>query len=119
MMQHYYELARYERGGFDIIVDKTWEDLHPRDCFDDTCYDIEELERKVNDGIYDWFMIRVRVFFKEHEMAVNHLGGCLYERPEEILTDGTAEDMIQETLYDAQEALLQLRRELDQHFDVA
>ena len=26
-MRHYEELATYEREGFEIIVDKTWEDI--------------------------------------------------------------------------------------------
>lgn len=30
-MQHYQELARYDRSGFGIIVDKTWEDIDPWD----------------------------------------------------------------------------------------
>ena len=33
-MQRYYdELATYQRDGFEIIVDKTYEDLDPKDLF--------------------------------------------------------------------------------------
>ena len=35
MTRYYDELAVYERNGFDIIVDKSYEDLHPNDLFDD------------------------------------------------------------------------------------
>ena len=38
-MRHYDELAVYEREGYEIIVDKTYEDLDPKDCFDESCYD--------------------------------------------------------------------------------
>ena len=97
-MRYYDELARFERDGFDIIVDKTWEDLPIRDLFDDTCHDIQELERKVDCGIYEWFMLRVRVLVDGHEMGRSHLGGCMYEVAREVLTAGVAEDCIYETV---------------------
>lgn len=28
-----------------------WEDVSIQDCFDDTCYDIKDMERKVNEGL--------------------------------------------------------------------
>ena len=40
MTRYYDELARFEREGFDVIVDKTWEEISLRDCFDDSCFDI-------------------------------------------------------------------------------
>jgi len=93
-MRYYDELARYEREGFEIIVDKTYEDMPIRDLFDDTCHDIRELERKVDAGIYEWFMLRVRVLVDGHEMGSHYLGGCMYENAREVLTDGTAEDSL-------------------------
>ena len=39
-MRYYDELATYERDGFTVIVDKSYEDLSPADCFDDGCHDI-------------------------------------------------------------------------------
>jgi hypothetical protein len=55
-MRYYDELARYQREGFEIIVDKTWEDLSPRDCFDDSVTDIDEICRKIDSYDLDWFM---------------------------------------------------------------
>ena len=52
-MRYWDRLRVYEEGPFTIIVDKSWEDIPISHCFDDTCYDIKELERKVNDGTYD------------------------------------------------------------------
>lgn len=112
MNRYYDELATYEREGFEIIVDKTWEDVALRDCFDDSCYDIEDMERKVNNGFYDWFMLRVRVFVDGHELGSSYLGGCLYENPKECLTDGTAEDVIYEALKEAKENVYPLMRKL-------
>jgi hypothetical protein len=100
-MRYYDELATYERDGFTVIVDKTWEDLPIRDCFDDSCHDIAELERKVENGTYEWFMLRVRVMVDGLEMGSHYLGGCMYDRAEDVLTDGTAEDCIGEALHEA------------------
>lgn len=100
-MRYYDELARLERDGFDVIVDKTWEDIPLSHCFDDSCHDIAELEAKVNDGTYDWFMLRVRVLVEGLELGSHYLGGCLYEDASEVLRDGTAEDCVAEALHEA------------------
>jgi hypothetical protein len=102
-------LAELDRDGFNVIVDKTWEDLHPRDSFDTSIdpdtglpyYDIEEMCRKIDRGDLDWFMLRVRVMHEDLELAVNYVGGFLYEDASEVLRDGTAEDMIWETVEEA------------------
>ena len=101
MTRYYDEIGSFERDNFFVIVDKTWEDLHVRDCFDDSVTDIEQLIEDIENGKYDWFMLRVRVMVDEHEMASEYLGGCLYEDAREVLTDGTAEDLISEALITA------------------
>ncbi len=111
-MRYYDHLATYQRKGFEVIVDKTWEDIAIRDCFDDSCYDIRDMERKVDSGELDWFMLRVRVLLDGHEMGSACLGGCMYEDPKEVLTDGTAEDMIWEAMIQAKEAVWPLMRKL-------
>lgn len=102
-MRYYDHLATYQREGFEVIVDKTWEDIAIRDCFDDSCYDIRDMEQKVERGDLDWFMLRVRVLFDGHLLGDAHLGGCMYEDPAEVLKDGTAEDLIWEALHQARE----------------
>jgi hypothetical protein len=110
-MQTYYdELATYERDGFTVIVDKTYEDMHPRDSFDDSCHDIDEICRDIDRGHFEWFMLRVRVLVEGHELASQHLGGCLYEDAREILSDGTAEDLIGEALTDAKRQVYRLSK---------
>ena len=94
MLRHFQEIARFQREGFDVIVDKTWEDTHPRDCFDDTCYDIREMCEDIDRGKYDWFVLRVSVELRGRTLAEEFLGGCLYEDCREVLSDGTAEDLI-------------------------
>jgi hypothetical protein len=112
IMRHYTELARFERDGFDIILDKTWEDDPVAFCFDDTCWDIKDIERKIDSGVYDWFMLRVRVLVEGLELGSAYLGGCLYEDAREVLTDGTADDIIDEALRGAKLAVWPLMRRL-------
>ena len=109
-MQFYEELATYERDGLTIIIDKTHEDMHPRDSFDDSCHDIDEICKDIDRGHLVWFMLRVRVLVEGLELASEYLGGCLYEDPREILTDGTAEDLIECALDHAKSQVYRLSR---------
>jgi hypothetical protein len=110
-MQRYYDtIAEFEREGYTIIVDKSYEDLHPRDCFDDSVTDIKELCEDIDSGKYDWFMLRVRVLVEGLELAEEYLGGCLYSDAREVLSDGTAEDIIDQAMTRAQERVYALSR---------
>lgn len=101
MQRDYDTLATYEREGFEVIVDKSYEDLNPRDCFDDAVTDIDEIIKDIDRGHLDWFMLRVRVMLDGHELGSHYLGGMLYEDPRECLTDGSAEDCIYAALEEA------------------
>lgn len=106
-MRHFDELLNEQRGPFQIIVDKTWEDLNPRDHFEED--DVEEICRKIDNYTYEWFMLRTRVIFEDVELAYSYLGGCLYEDAREVLTDGTAEDQIYQCLLEAKQPLKELK----------
>ena len=109
-MQRYYDtIAEFERDGFTIIVDKTYEDLHPSDCFDD-CFDIKQMCNDIDSGKLDWFMLRVRVMVEGLELGSAYLGGCLYEDAREVLTDGTVEDQIDMALSEAKKDVYRLSR---------
>ena len=109
-MTNYYDtIAEFERDGYDIIVDKTYEDMHPGDCFDD-CYDVEQICRDINSGNLDWFMLRVRVLVEGLELGSAYLGGCLYKDAREVLTDGTAEDFIAEAMVEAKSQVYRLSK---------
>jgi len=60
-MMHYTTLKTLKQGGFDIIVDKTWEELSLKDCFDEEFDDLKEMQQDIDSGEFDWFMLRVRV----------------------------------------------------------
>jgi len=110
MTRYYDELASYEREGFDIIVDKTYEDLNPRDMFDDCVTDLDQLCKDIECGNLDWFMLRVRVMVEGLELGSAYLGGCLYEDPREVLSDGTAEDLIAEAMIEAKAQVYRLSK---------
>jgi len=107
-MQHYDLIERFERDGFTVIVDKTYEDINPRDHFEDD--NIDEILRKIDNGTYEWFMLRVRVLVEGLELGSAYLGGCLYENAREVLSDGTAEDFIYEAMKEAKAQVYRLSK---------
>ena len=110
MTRYYDELAVYERNGFDIIVEKTYEDLHPNDLFDDSEHDIKQLCEDIECGNLDWFILRVRVLVEGLELGSSSVGGCLYKDAREVLTDGLAENEISVALAEAKSQVYRLSR---------
>ena len=104
-MRYWDTLLEEQRNGVTVIVDKTWEDCSIRDLFDETCCDVEDLERKVNRGDLDWFMLRARVMYNDLELGSHICGGFLYEDATEVLRDGMAEDLIYAAEEEAKKAL--------------
>lgn len=111
MSRHYDQMLREQRGPFTVVVDKTWEDLSPTELFEPS--DVAEICQKIDDGTYDWFMLRVRILFQEVELSSEYLGGCCYEDATQVLTDGTAEDKIYEALLAAKQPLIELKQSFD------
>ena len=107
--RHWDILLEESRGPLTVIVDKTWEDIHPSDLFDTSTdpdtgrpyYDVNEMCYKIDRGDLDWFMLRARVFFEGVELGREIVGGFLYEDAREVLTDGVAEDLIYEAMREA------------------
>jgi hypothetical protein len=121
-MRYYDTLLDEQRGPFQVIVDKTWEDIPLADLFDTSIdpdtglpyYDVAEMAQQIDRGDLDYFMLRVRVLFEGHELAADYVGGFLYEDARETLRDGTAEDMISSTIEQAKESAAQLFHKLQQ-----
>jgi hypothetical protein len=113
-MRHYDEISSFERDGFFVIVDKTWDDLNPRDCFDDSVTDIDQMIKDINEYRLDWFTLRVRLLVDGHEMASEYLGGCLYADAREVLRDGTAEDLISEAMVTAKREVYRMYKKFQE-----
>jgi hypothetical protein len=108
-MRDWTELLREPRMGFEVIVDKTWEDIPLDHLFDTSIdpdtgkpyYDVKDMARKIDRGDLDYFMLRARVLLDGHEMGSHIVGGFLYEDAREVLTDGMAEDCIYAAMEEA------------------
>jgi hypothetical protein len=119
-MRHWTELLREQRKGFEIIVDKTWEDIPLDHLFDTSIdpdtgkpyYDVKDMARKIDNCDLDYFMLRARVLLDGHEMGSHIVGGFLYEDARETLKDGMAEDLIYQAMSDAKNEVLRLRSKL-------
>lgn len=110
-MRYYTELTRYTQDdGFEVIVDITDEDMHPKMSFEES--DVAEICDKIDRGIYEWFMLRVRVLFSGHEMGSHYLSGCCYEDAREVLIDGTADDCIGAAVKEARHNVRSLKEKL-------
>ena len=116
-MRHWETLLEREQDGFKIIVDKTWEDCHPSELFDETAYNIEELCQQIDNCQLDWFMLRARAMINGHELGSHIVGGFLYEDAREVLTDGMAEDLIYQAMIEAKEEARSLIGSLQQVVD--
>jgi len=103
------KLLEESRGPVTVYVEKSWEDMHPSDCFDTSIdpdtgkpyFDIKEMCYKIDRGDLDWFMLRARVEFEGCELGSSIVGGFLYEDAREVLTDGTAEELIYQAMSEA------------------
>jgi hypothetical protein len=117
-MRYYDTIAEFERDGYDIIVDKSYEDLDPwsqlSECFDSK----EQLYADIDNGKYEWFMLRVRVLVEGLELGSHWRCGCLYEDARQVLTDGTAEDCIDEALREAKREVYKLKQKFAELSDM-
>jgi hypothetical protein len=108
-MRDWTELLREQRMGFEVVVDKTWEDIPLDHLFDTSIdpdtgkpyYDVKDMARKIDRCELDYFMLRARVMLDGHELGEHIVGGFLYEDAREVLTDGMAEDCIYAAMEEA------------------
>jgi len=108
MTKHYETIHTEDTQGFHIVFSVSWEDMHPRDSFDDSCHDIEDICRKIDDGTYVWFMARVEAFRHGILLASDYLGGCLYESYCKFIDDAYYEDMVDNVIRESKQTLEKL-----------
>ena len=109
-------LSKQARDGFNIVIEKHYEELHPRDLFDTSInpdtgnpyYDVDQMCRDIDSGDLDWFILRVRVLLDDVELGSDIVGGFLYENARDVLTDGVAEDMIWTAMSEAEKRVVKL-----------
>jgi len=118
MNDTYYEAASWRENLYHVVVDWCYEDAAIRDLFDDTVSDVAEMERRCDAGIDTHFITRVRVFYRDYELATETLGSCYAadcDPGHEILENrlsGYFDDMLEEARAGADQELIQLNREI-------
>lgn len=112
---HYVETREIEP--FTVILEWTYEDIPLRDVYDDTVFDIADMEDRCNRHVDTHYVARVRVLFAGHELGSNTLGSCYAEDcdPADNMSTGMGgqlEDMIEEAIEEATERLTELKQKI-------
>lgn len=94
----YYIVKEKETDIPGVTIEHAWtyDNTSIRDCFDEEFEDIDDMEKKIDDGDLDWFVARVRVLYDGIELGNDYLGGNLYEDVDDAFEnglDGYLEDM--------------------------
>lgn len=111
-MNYYTEISSMQREGFEVVIDWRDEEIHPSELFE--AEDVGEIVNKIDSGSMYWFMLRVRIMIDEHVMSRQYRSGCYSSDPLEALTNGVAEEAIQEALEAAKEEVARLKIRLAQ-----
>ena len=111
-MQHYETIHTETVNGFDIAFSYAYEDTHPRDCFDDSVGDVQEICEKIDRGFYVWFVAKVTASKNGIELAYEYLGGNLYENVMDFVKDNDYyKDMVENVIHEAKSAIQSLTLE--------
>jgi len=108
MTRHYDTLHTEDTQGFHIVCSTTWEDTPPQDMFDASVEDIGEIHRKIDNGTYEWFAVRVEAYQQGILLGTDFLGCCLYESQKDFLADAYYEDMVYNAIKEAKSNLAKL-----------
>jgi hypothetical protein len=113
-MGNYYDClyAENDKSGFEIRFSVGYEDSHPKDCFDDSAYDIADMVDKIDRGVLSWFVARVDAYKNEILLASDYLGANLYENPMEFMKDGYYDDMKERVIEEARQTIAKLTEDL-------
>ena len=110
-MRYWNEIDSREIDGFTVVLETSWEDIDPRDLFDDSIDDVNDIVEKINTGFYEWFILRARVVFDEITIGESSIGGLLEENYSDILKDtGTIDDLIDESMYQAKQFIDNIKK---------
>ena len=109
-----------DQEGFQIRFDFFPETVSVRDCFDDSCHDVAKLEKQIESGEYEWFIVRCTASLCGIDLGSEVLGGNYYETFRDWLeSEGTGyvAEMQYHAIQDAQNKLQEMfiknHREID------
>lgn len=94
------ELARFERGSFTLVIDKTYEETSISSYFDDYSErEIIKMQDKVNRHQMDWFMVRVRVYLDTYVLGSAYMPCNYYKDAKDFLKETRiVEEMVHEAI---------------------
>ena len=104
-MKHFEQIHTRDTQGFHVTLAIGYEESHPKDYFDDSCHDIAEICRKIDNGTLTWFVARVEAYKSGILLASDYLGANLYENPKEFIIDPYFEDMVDNVIREAESKL--------------
>jgi hypothetical protein len=86
-MTHWELIHEEQSAGFDIRFYAAPEDMHPRDLFDPTVEDIDQLCRDIDNGRFVWFIAKVTASKHGIELAADYIGGNLYTDARDFVSE--------------------------------
>jgi len=121
-MNYWTKQKEFKKGHFDVIVSTSPEFMPVGDLFDDTIYNIKEMEQKIDRGDAVWFQTKAEFFFDGHLMGSGYVGGSYYEvnmSEVELIAeglDGCLEDIIYEAECEAITNVASLQKKINETF---
>ena len=107
-MRNYDIIHTEDTQGFHIVCSTAWEDTPPQDMFDASVEDNAEIHRKIDNGTYEWFAVRIEAYKQGILLGTDFLGCCLYESQKEFLVGDYYEDMVYSAITEAKSNLAKL-----------
>ena len=98
-MVNYIPIATYTKQQFHVVVEIADEYLDADSSLTD----------KVAKCEVEWFMLRVQVYAKQVLLSSTFRGSLLYDNAMTVLTDGTAQELIEFAVIKAEHKLMQLQ----------
>jgi hypothetical protein len=105
----YWETAHKETvDGFDIVLSVTPEDMPPD--WDETEEERAETLRKIDDGVWAYFVARVEARKEGITLGTAYLGGCCYESVRQVVEEGGYYgDMVDDAIDEAKAMIKKLK----------
>ena len=120
-MRYWHEAKRFAKDQFTVVWDWTYEEVPIRDMFDETVFDIADMERRHNAGIDTHYIARVTFLYDGEEVGSATLGSCYAHGcdPEDDMKAGISgymEDMMEEAESEARERAVEMLDRLKKDF---
>jgi hypothetical protein len=83
----FYIVDEFKDKVFDVKVGYFYEDIHPKDLFDNSInpdtnkpyYDTDEMAKRIDEHQDAWFGFVCKYFYRDHEIGNANLGGLYYK----------------------------------------